>query len=115
MASLSVTRGDTLPIIVNIDSNGEPYELEEGDIITFTVKKTTDINDAVLIQKQMDKNTGLYCELTPQDTRLPYGKYKYYPKGVHKKCMICGCDIVSDGVGGWQKINLENLKMKKTF
>jgi len=77
VASLSVTRGDTLPIIVNIDSNGEPYELEEGDIITFTVKKTTDINDAVLIQKQMDKNTGLYCELTPQDTKLPYGKYKY--------------------------------------
>lgn len=78
MASLSVTRGDTLPIIVNIDNNGFPYELEDGDVVTFTVKKTTDIDDnTILIQKQMDKNSGLYCELTPQDTKLPYGKYKY--------------------------------------
>lgn len=37
----------------------------------------------------------------------PDGKYKYYPKGVHRKCMICGCDIISDGANGWQKINLE--------
>lgn len=77
MASLSVTRGDTLPIVINITNNYEPYELEEGDILTFTVKETTNLNDAVLIQKTMDATTGPYCELTPQDTNIPYGKYKY--------------------------------------
>lgn len=77
MASLSVTRGDTLPIVINITNGTSEYTLAEGDVITFTVKKSTDIGATALIQKTMDSTTGPYCELTPQDTNLPYGKYKY--------------------------------------
>lgn len=34
----------------------------------------------------------------------PGGMYHYYPEGTHKKCKICGCDIVSDGADGWRKV-----------
>ncbi len=33
----------------------------------------------------------------------PSGMYHHFSKGVRKKCKICGCDIVSDGAGGWRK------------
>lgn len=33
----------------------------------------------------------------------PSGVYHHFSKGVRKKCKICGCDIVSDGAGGWRK------------
>ncbi len=35
----------------------------------------------------------------------PKGKYKHHQKGDRSKCMICGCDIIADGNGGWYKIN----------
>lgn len=25
----------------------------------------------------------------------------HYQEGVRSKCKICGCDIISDGAGGW--------------
>lgn len=34
----------------------------------------------------------------------PSGKYKHKKEGIHSNCMICGCDIVSDGADGWKKI-----------
>lgn len=34
----------------------------------------------------------------------PKGRYRHYPNGVHCKCKICDCDIVSDGAGGWRKV-----------
>lgn len=38
------------------------------------------------------------------DWHKPSGTYHHYPEGVHMKCKICGCDIVSDGAGGWRKV-----------
>lgn len=77
MASISVTRGDTLPVLVNIMSGYGPYQLKPDDEVTFSVKKSTDIGERAVITKVMTAETGLYCELTPKDTNIPYGKYKY--------------------------------------
>ena len=77
-SNLTVTRGDTLSLVIGINNaDGTKYELQEGDILTFSVKKTTKIDAPILIQKTMNLQTGTICELTPDDTNLPYGKYKY--------------------------------------
>ena len=34
----------------------------------------------------------------------PGGTYRHYPIGMHSKCKICGCDIISDGTGNWKKV-----------
>lgn len=70
---MKLTRGDTAQFIITpYSSDGKEYTLQEGDVITFTVKKNT-YNKQVLIQK-----TGLEVEIKPEETNnLTYGTYKY--------------------------------------
>ena len=50
--NIYLTRGDTLFVKVTpILSNGKEYALKKGDVITFTVKKTTGDDDDILIQR----------------------------------------------------------------
>ena len=71
---IEITRGDSSPDIkIEIMNNaGELYELQEGDVLEFTVKKNTTARDS-LIQK-----TGGIFALMPDDTsNLKYGSYVY--------------------------------------
>lgn len=75
---ISFTRGDTPTFTVGVtDANGEPYELQEGDRLTFTVKASTKVADPVLIQKVMTAETGPTFRLSAEDSSLPYGSYRY--------------------------------------
>lgn len=70
-------RGDTVEfniIVQQLDENGNisEYTLEEGDVLTFTVKKNTKTKEP-LIQK-----TGVHITILPEDTQdLDYKTYKY--------------------------------------
>lgn len=76
--ALSITRGDTMSLDIEITGvNGEPYELREGDTLTFTVKKTTKVGDRRLVRKVMTAETGCKLRLGEEDTSLDYGDYRY--------------------------------------
>lgn len=74
--SISLTRGDSLILNVNVTVNGELYSPVEGDVIRFAMK--TSINaDNVLINKNVDLST-MTLTIEPSDTKnLPFGSYTY--------------------------------------
>lgn len=78
-AQIKVTRGDSLPLYIDVKwSDGEDYEMQEGDTLIFTVKSNVNVEDnPVLIQKIMTYESGPYCEFKPSETELDYGMYKY--------------------------------------
>ena len=76
--SISITRGDTPSFTVSVtDAAGAPYELQDGDRLTFTVKRSTKPQDPVIIQRVMDAETGPSFQLTSEETSLDYGTYRY--------------------------------------
>lgn len=70
---ITLTRGDTCAFDVEIKTDsGETYIPQEGDVVTFTMKKDTKTLD-IIIQK-----TGSTVVINPADTRsLKYGSYLY--------------------------------------
>lgn len=70
-----LTRGDTLPIKILItDQNKDPYELQEGDILYFTVKKSISTSE-IVFQKRLQTNK---FNIEHDDTAgIAYGKYVY--------------------------------------
>lgn len=81
---ISLTKGNSVTIdITPVDTSTEqPYILQEGDKVLFTVK---DRRGETVIQKVLDdssysdpEDTSLNCELEPADTAdLLTGEYKY--------------------------------------
>ena len=71
--TIKLTRGDSAEFDINIfDAGGNPYELQEGDKVEFTVKANV-YTDKILIQK-----TGTHIIILPEDTTsLSYYKYVY--------------------------------------
>lgn len=73
---IRLTRGDSAEFEINVVyENGERYILNQGDKLTFTIKKkTTDKNS--LISKKADI-TG-FVKIEPKDTEgFNFGVYKY--------------------------------------
>ena len=70
-----LTRGDSCDLIVTIrDITGSIYEMQAGDILTFTIKVNCNTED-IIIQKEISSNI---ITLTPADTeKLAYGAYWY--------------------------------------
>lgn len=70
-----LTRGDSCDLIITIrDIQGEIYELQTGDILTFTIKVNCHTED-IIIQKVITTNV---VSITPADTEeLAYGAYWY--------------------------------------
>lgn len=68
-----LTRGDSAEFDIQIiDAGDNPYELQNGDLVEFTVKDNT-YSDKVLIHK-----TGTHIAIKPEDTKLlSYKKYVY--------------------------------------
>lgn len=71
--TIKITRGDSAEFDISIsDASGQPYELQEGDTVEFTVKENVYSNKA-LIHK-----TGTQVIITPEDTKnLSYKRYVY--------------------------------------
>ena len=77
--NITLTRGDTLYITVNIFKDGEVYTPAEGDVIRFAMKrKYKDSDEDVLIVKTIPNDT-LLLKIEPEDTKeLPMGKTYVY-------------------------------------
>ena len=73
--AIYLTRGDSADITIAItNSKGNAYDMQDGDTIAFTVKRTTTDKDA-LISKTADDGV---IHLVPGDTEsLGYGDYVY--------------------------------------
>ena len=70
-----LTRGDTASMLIGVqDINGKEYEFEDGDIITFTMRKSPKSERA--LQLVADENH--YIVFAPEDTNnLESGLYIY--------------------------------------
>lgn len=73
--TIHLTRGDSAVLLLKIRKDDESeYELQAGDSVLFTVKKSVYDPD-VIIQKRL---TGGAIKLNPDDTKnLQYGTYYY--------------------------------------
>jgi len=71
--TIEITRGDSASFSIELtDFFDEPYELQEGDVVTFTVKKNTKTTEKVF------QKTGLNINILPTDTeKQKYGTYRY--------------------------------------
>lgn len=75
MNDIEVIRGDTMHFEVEIvDQKGEPYTLQSGDQLVFTVKKNTSTS-LIILQKII---SGGKLIISHEDTAsLDYGRYVY--------------------------------------
>ena len=75
--SIRLTRGDTARFSVSItnDVNKQEYTMQEGDILTLSIKKS--INDETLCLQLIAKGEASFY-IKPKDTSaLQFGKYIY--------------------------------------
>lgn len=86
---ISLTRGDTLTMTVDVlkkvppvppatEPTWEPYELQEGDVVTFAVSKgfKNDAGYERKITKEIPHDT-LAFTCSPQETSLDYYRYNF--------------------------------------
>lgn len=73
---IEIPRGDTCNLHIDVlDTDGNPYTLAEGDILRFTVRKSTSHKDTNPILFQ---STGVDVKLTAEVTEsLKEGNYVY--------------------------------------
>ena len=75
--NISLTRGDSLFLQLELTKNGEPYTPEQGCSIRFAMKESYTSNK-VLIMKPIPLDT-LILEIEPMDTKpLPMNKTYVY-------------------------------------
>lgn len=74
-STISITRGDTGYIHLNLTKDNEAYPYEDGDMITMSVKKN-DTDEEYAFQKEVP--AGQVIILQPADTKtMEYGEYVY--------------------------------------
>ncbi len=73
---IKLTRGDTARLTVNItNDSGEAYEIQNGDELTLSLKKTVK-DDETVMSKTIKGSDTFHIE--PKDTSdLKFGKYIY--------------------------------------
>lgn len=73
--SIALTKGDTFKCEITIYQDGTEYELQQGDVVRFAMKKNYASAD-VLITKELPST--LLLTLAPEDTKnLAVGDYVY--------------------------------------
>ena len=73
---ITLVRGDSLHLKINIYIDKEPYTPQNGDAVRFAMKQTYQ-NSRVLIHKDIPIET-MELHLDPSDTKkLQFGKYVY--------------------------------------
>lgn len=82
--SITLTRGDTLIVQLNLKRNGETFTPEQGDSIRFALKHNTmksdrsDYKDQNPLINKTIPNETLTLTLVPSDTKtLAFGDYVY--------------------------------------
>lgn len=72
---IHMTRGDSALLSLSVErEDGEPYEIQTGDSVLFTIKKSV-YDTAIVVQKKL---AGGLIRLNPEDTKsLKYGTYYY--------------------------------------
>jgi len=82
--NITLTRGDTLIVKIDLTRNGEPYTPEAGDVIRFALKHKTlkqdgsDYTDTAPLANITIPNDTLILEITPNATKtLAFGSYVY--------------------------------------
>lgn len=75
--SISLTRGDTLILNIQIIRDNEVYTPESGDKIRFALSKDTSGKNEPIILKNINPST-MRLTINPEDTKdLSYGSYVY--------------------------------------
>lgn len=76
--NITLTRGDTLTLTVELTKDGEAYTPEEGDVIRFALAKgyETDFGYELLITEVIPNDT-LTFTLSSTQTQLAYRAYNY--------------------------------------
>lgn len=76
---ITLTRGDSLFLQLNLTKDGEPYTPENGSIVRFAMKaKYTDPDEKVVLVKNIPIDT-MILEIEPEDTKnLPMKKTYVY-------------------------------------
>lgn len=76
--NITLTRGDTLTLTVELTKDGAAYTPEEGDVIRFALAKgyETDFGYELLITEVIPNDT-LTFTLTSTQTQLAYRAYNY--------------------------------------
>lgn len=75
--SIQLTRGDTARLVIDItnDLTGIDYTISPTDTLRFTVKRTTDDEEAYISKEVIG---GSEFDILPEDTnKMSYGKYMY--------------------------------------
>lgn len=69
---IKIMRGDSKEIIISIvEENETPVPFRLGDIVYFTVKRSSETNEKLLqkVITEFDKNGHAHVEIKPEDTR----------------------------------------------
>lgn len=76
--NITLTRGDTLTLTVELTKDGDPYTPEEGDAIRFAVSNVykTQFGYECLISKVIPNDTQTFT-VTSEETQLDYKEYVY--------------------------------------
>lgn len=75
--TISLTRGDSLVLNVEITQNDELYTPAEGDVVRFALNTKKDLRTDPIILKYIDTST-MQLLLEPSDTKgLDIGSYYY--------------------------------------
>ena len=76
---ITMTRGDTLKVIIGMKQDEEPYIPAEGDVIRFYMsKKYKGETGYELLLNKIVPNETLQLKLDPEDTSsMKYGTYNY--------------------------------------
>lgn len=78
---IEMTRGDTLHIAFKmVDTNGNDFIFEDGDIVTFSVRTVPSANPILVqsIATFVEDNTKALIKINPSDTEmLKFRDYRY--------------------------------------
>ena len=82
--NITLTRGDTLTLTVELTKDGEPYTPEQGDVIRFALAKgyETEIGYELYVSEVIPNDT-LTFTLTSTQTQLAYRTYNYDVQVTH--------------------------------
>lgn len=75
--TIKLTRGDTAYLEVPLvdDVTGEPYEMQSGDTLTLSVKKT--VKDAECCFSKVVRGTNIFKIVQADTADCEFTKYKY--------------------------------------
>lgn len=76
--NITITRGDTLSLTLELTKDGEPYTPVEGDALRFAISKEYEgaAGYELILEKAIPTNT-LTFTLTSTQMKLAYGEYNY--------------------------------------